>query len=57
MFVKNKSIYYTDICFRFEIASYSGRSYQSAKSHCTNIGGEIVSRLLGNDGVNYHRFA
>ena len=54
---KNMFIYHTDICYRFEISSYSGNSYQRAKDYCTGIGGEIVSRLLGSDGGKYHRLA
>merc|ERR1719489_647891 len=42
-----------DTCFRFEIVSLS-TNYYNAKNQCTNRGGEIVSRLLGSDGVNYH---
>ena len=45
----------SDTCFRFEVVSTSG-NYYKAKSVCESRGGEIVSRLLGNDGVNYHRF-
>merc|ERR1719489_432913 len=43
-----------DVCYRFEIARFPGDNYYLAKSRCASIGGEIVSRLLGNDGVNYH---
>jgi len=42
-----------DTCFRFEVVSTSG-NYYKAKSICESRGGEIVSRLLGDDGVNYH---
>jgi len=42
-----------DNCFRFEIPS-STVDYYDAKNICINLGGEIVSRLLGNDGLNYH---
>jgi len=42
-----------DDCFRFEVHATSS-SFHGSKSHCNSIGGEIVSRLLGNDGLNYH---
>ena len=61
MFVILSNIYFlfyqTENCYFFEISSISGSTYQSAKDHCINQGGEIVSNLLGSDGVKYHRFA
>jgi len=42
-----------DVCYRFQITSY-WRNYHDSKSYCNNRGGEIVSRLLGSDGLNYH---
>jgi len=42
-----------DDCFRFEVHTTSS-SFHGSKRYCNSIGGEIVSRLLGNDGLNYH---